>query len=91
MTIAEKIHQAKKVIYEFHLWPEPSAIICNADDLMFKMPYDKMRLKLAWLTEEYPDRCMHDSQIDDHTVITDVEFLKDQFNKYIYLAEEIEN
>lgn len=90
MTIAEKIHQAKKVIYEFHLWPD-QAIICHADELIFKMPYDKSELKLAWLTEEYPDKCCHHSEIDDHTVITDTAFLKDQFEKYIYLAEEIEN
>ncbi len=89
MTIAEKIYQAKKVIYEFQLWPDQS-IICNADDLTFKMHYDKSELKLAWLTEEYPDKCSHHSEIDDHTVITDTSFLKDQFEKNIYLAVEIE-
>lgn len=89
MTIAQKIHEAKKVNYDFQLWPEPSAIICNADDLMFKIHYFKERLKSEWLKENYPDEYNHHSNIDDYTVIKDEEFLKDQFNKYIYLAEEI--
>jgi hypothetical protein len=89
MTIAEKTHQAKKVNYEFQLWPT-YGIICNADDQMFYIPYEKEEFKLEWLNEYYPDEANHHSEIDDHTVITDKDFLKDQFNKYIYLAEEIE-
>ena len=76
MTIAEKIHQAKNVNYEVHLWPVVS-IVCNADEFTFKIPYDKSELKLAWLTEEYPDKCCHHSGIDDYTVINDKPFLKD--------------
>ena len=88
MTIAEKIHQAKNVIYEFHLWDD-EAIICNADEFTFKISYDKSELKIAWLNEEHPERYSHHSEIDDYTVLKDVEFLKDQFEKYIYLAEEL--
>lgn len=90
MTIAEKINQASIVNYEFHLWPDES-IICNADEVTYKIKFDKSEIKKEWLDENYPERTNHHSDIDDHMVITDTSFLKDQFEKNIYLAKEIEN
>lgn len=88
MTIAERIHAAKNVNYEVHLWPT-EAIVCNADEFTFKIPYSKENLKLEWLEDNNPDSTNYHSDIDDYTVINDKDFLKDQFNKYIYKAEEI--
>lgn len=88
MTIAERIQEAKNVNYEVHLWPTES-IVCNADEFTFKIPYSKETLKLEWLEDNNPDSNNHHADIDDYTVVNDKPFLKDQFNKYIYLAEEI--